>query len=160
MNNVDLLLKEFTQPHTDVILYGGECSGKTPMMIEIAKKLLEENDVLSLSNHSELRVMMNKKLNSQNLYKSTEGTVDVKSMKPYIEDVQYIIIDECPENLDEVMKNIPANKNILMTYKSENEKDIPENIKKYFNTFAQTKIINKETKEKGIVNINRYDDHL
>ena len=115
-------------------------------VLEYYRDNLEKNDVLSLSNHSELRVMMNKKLNSQNLYKSTEGIVDVKLMKPYIEDVQYIIIDECPENLDEVMKNIPANKNILMTYKSKNEKDIPENIKKYFNTFAQTKIINKETK--------------
>lgn len=155
MKNIDKLYKELVKPNTRVLLYGGDCTGKTPTMVEIVKQILVDQDAIIFSNQAQLRLLTNKKLNSTTIHKSSGEKMDIKSLKNNIEDVQFVIIDEYPSNLSEALKYIPENKNIFMTYKSESEENIPDDIKSKFNVFAQTKLTNTETKEKSIVSIER-----
>lgn len=88
----------------NILLCGGESSGKTNAIKELVRELSLTNTVLVLSNHKEIQSCAFRPENVEFLYKPKDCT---KIGMEYLEtESDFIFIDERCDNIEEIKNNI------------------------------------------------------
>ena len=119
----------------NILLCGGESSGKTNAIKELARELSLHHTVLVLSNHKEIQSCAFRPENVELLYKPKDCT---QVGMEYLEtECDYIFIDERCENIEELKNNVKQKLVIVKTLKT--QEDIISESKNYDLTIEVSK---------------------
>ena len=147
MKDFDKALEVVNSDCGNVLIVGGDCSGKSKVLEMITAYLLGKENIFAMSNSSKIRGMINSHPDSTYVYKSSGGKVN-KDIIGNIEQ-KTVLVDEYPD-INELISQLEIDKRIIMTYHAESLEAIPAIMYKYFPVIVQCKTINEQTKEKGI----------
>lgn len=150
MKNFNLVENLLDEDVGNVLIIGGECSGKSEALECAARYLIAKTPIFVITNSSYPISIVNEHPDSGYIYKSKTAKLLRENVESIEQDV--IFIDGC-NNFKELFSAIGIDKRVIMTYDANSIDEIPNTLSKYFKTIVTSKMIDSTTHEKAITSV-------
>lgn len=151
MKNFDKALEAVTNGTGNVLICGGESSGKSKVLEMIAAYTLGSQDIFVMMNSQKLKQMVWTRPDSTYIYKSKGAKINPQIQTPISQDIVFIDEYDCLEELKKTTKG----KRVIMTYTTENSKDLPQEYKDFFQkaVLCEVDVLTKDRQVSEVINI-------
>lgn len=150
---LDVLMDALNNDTANILIMGGECSGKSHVLEAVALEILKNNEACVMSTSSKVKEFISKKPDSKYIYKSNHQAVDYKEVQELEQD--YLLIDG-DIDIPELLANTSVGKRLIVTYSGDDYERLPAYLSIYFPVIVKCGVLDEETKEKGIQKIRKF----